>query len=453
MINPKWVDYIRINRDKHPVESLKAALVKAGATPEQADEAARLAAEPPPPPPEAAPSGKIDVKELLAIAKRVLLSPREFFRSMPKSGGFQDPLFFLLLMAGGSAMLNLFFTLLFSMLGAKGFAFTSSIIVFVFGSIGTAVATLIFVPIGAFIGAAIVFVIWMLMGSKENYETAFRCSAYSAAVLPLYIPAGLLPYIGFPLTLAAMAYMYYLYSVASVEVHQIPQKKARLVFGCVAGVMLLSMIGSRIALWQARRIARSMQLNSMEPVAKGLQQMTAALDRLSRASRVEDPKTDVDASEPGAGSGKLESVDHRKLKAILPASLPGMSRTKAAGRRSKSMGMQVSVARARYSGQDRARIDIEITDQGGLGALGALANMAWTANEIDEESENGFQRTVMYGSNKALERYDSKYRSGGIEMQVGKRFMVKVEGSRVGMEDIRRAVNSIDIARLESLGK
>ncbi len=32
-----------------------------------------------------------------------------------------------------------------------------------------------YAAIGSFIGAAILFVIWKLMGSQENYETAYRC--------------------------------------------------------------------------------------------------------------------------------------------------------------------------------------------------------------------------------------------------------------------------------------
>ena len=41
------------------------------------------------------------------------------------------------------------------------------------------------VAIGSFIGGAILFIIWKLMGSQEDYETAYRCGAYLMALAPI----------------------------------------------------------------------------------------------------------------------------------------------------------------------------------------------------------------------------------------------------------------------------
>ena len=50
MVDPRCVDYIRTNKDKYPMDALKAALLKAGASPADVEEAVRLATAPPPAP-------------------------------------------------------------------------------------------------------------------------------------------------------------------------------------------------------------------------------------------------------------------------------------------------------------------------------------------------------------------------------------------------------------------
>ena len=48
MVDPRCVEYIRANKEKYPLEALKAALLKAGVSPADVEEAVRLAAAPPP---------------------------------------------------------------------------------------------------------------------------------------------------------------------------------------------------------------------------------------------------------------------------------------------------------------------------------------------------------------------------------------------------------------------
>lgn len=144
-------------------------------------------------------------------------------------------------------------------------------------------------------------------------------------------------------------------------------------------------------------------------------------------------------------------IDHRQLKALLPAELKGFKRTSAASERSGAMGMVVSRAEATYEGARNAQIEIELADWGGLGGLGVFAQAAWMSADIDRETDDGFERTTQYKDFKAHEEYESSGRRGKIEVMVGGRVMVTVRGSDVKFEDLRAALDQVDLAKLAAL--
>ena len=144
-------------------------------------------------------------------------------------------------------------------------------------------------------------------------------------------------------------------------------------------------------------------------------------------------------------------VDFRELKALLPAELPDLKRTSATGEKSSAMGMTVVYAEGHY-GSGNSTIEIKMSDYGGTG----LANMmaaGWTMQEIDRETETGFERTTTIAGHKAKESYDSADQGGTTEVMVAGRFLVEVSGRGVKAEAIRGAVEKIDLAKLAALKK
>ncbi len=159
---------------------------------------------------------------LNAIIKKALLilkNPILFYREMPKSGGYLEPVLFVTVMA---VMVGLLMTL-FSIFGLGMIAFGFSTILF----------TTIMSIISSFIGAAILFFIWKLMGSNESFETSYRCIAYASVVYPLVAILGPIPYVG---SAVSVLFGTYLMIIASVEVHGIKQKTAYIVF-CILGII------------------------------------------------------------------------------------------------------------------------------------------------------------------------------------------------------------------------
>jgi hypothetical protein len=163
-------------------------------------------------------------------AVRVVTAPAKFFKSMPKTGGFVEPLIFAAIMAVIAGIIQAIINILGLSYVHVGFVESLGMIIFV----------PIFAVIGSFIGAAIIYVIWQLLDSQENYETSYRCAAYLMALAPIIAILSVIPYyIGIIVYMAI--YVYYLV-IASTQVHNIPSEKAWMVFGIIGAVLALVII-------------------------------------------------------------------------------------------------------------------------------------------------------------------------------------------------------------------
>jgi len=206
----------------------------------------------------------IDFAAIPQTALKVLTSPSSFFREMPRTGGFVEPLVFLVAMGLVSGALQTLFSI-FRLHMVAGMAM----------GMASIIMTPIVVGIFGFVSAGILFIIWKIMGSNEEYETAYRCMAYMGALSPITAVLGLIPYVGFSLGLVLATY--YLV-IASVEVHAIPMQKARLVFGIIAAVSIMISVSSEIA---TRRMARNME-NAAESWKNAAEQAQKAAETMQK---------------------------------------------------------------------------------------------------------------------------------------------------------------------------
>ncbi len=194
--------------------------------------------------------------DIVPNAIMVITRPVEFYRQMPKKGGFGAPLVFMVACGVAAGLVR-------SVLAMVGFGPPMGV--------GMALASIITMPIFigvfGFVGAAVVFVIWKIIGSGEDYETAYRCLAYSGAIMPITTLAQVIPYIG---VVVAMAWGTYLIICASTEVHGIAAQKSRMVFGIIAAILLLMALS-------AERSGREMMKN-MSSLEHHMQQMQQQME-------------------------------------------------------------------------------------------------------------------------------------------------------------------------------
>ena len=200
-----------------------------------------------------------DLGSVIDDAKRVVLDPSGFYRDMPRSGGYAEPLIFTIVMGVIAGIVAGIGSILFG-----GFRIGMGL------GLGAVIAMPIMAIIGSFVGGAIMFVIWKLMGSGESFHAAWRCVAYSFGAWPLMMLAQWVPYLG---SLVAAALFYWLMFHASVQVHGVDTGRSRLVIGLVAGLLFLMNLSSE-------RSARIMDAR-MEQLG---QQMEGQLDNLENMS-------------------------------------------------------------------------------------------------------------------------------------------------------------------------
>ncbi|GJL83732.1 MAG: hypothetical protein DHS20C01_33660 [marine bacterium B5-7] len=178
----------------------------------------------------------IDFSKMPDQAIGVITTPATFFRTMPRDGGFIDPMVFAIAMSLAAALIQIVLGLI--GLGQAGMTTMAATGFFAI------IMVPIFVLVGSFIGAAIAYVIWRFLGSDQNYETAFRCVAYMTAIMPLTALISAIPYLG---TLIHVAWVFWLMIIASTEVHGIRYKTAQLVFGIIGAIIAIISISNEYA--------------------------------------------------------------------------------------------------------------------------------------------------------------------------------------------------------------
>lgn len=166
-------------------------------------------------------------------AKKVITDPVGFYKSMPTTGGYANPVIFVIVMTLATAVIGF----LLSAIGIVKF----NAIVGGAVTIGMVIIIPIFAVLGSFIAAAIMFVIWKLMGSEKDYETAYRCIAYSSAIAPVIAVISLIPYLA---NLIKALWGGFLIYTASTEVHKIKNQTAMIVIGILTALNVFISFGS-----------------------------------------------------------------------------------------------------------------------------------------------------------------------------------------------------------------
>jgi hypothetical protein len=113
------------------------------------------------------------------------------------------------------------------------------------------------------------------------------------------------------------------------------------------------------------------------------------------------------------------------------------------------MGMQMTEARATYTGEDGRQWDLQVTDTGSAKELLALAG--WAGIEGENESSNGYDKTYRADGRLVHEQWDRGSSRGEYAMVLGDRFTVKIEGQADSIDDLKAALADLDLEALEAM--
>jgi Yip1 domain len=149
------------------------------------------------------------------------------------------------------------------------------------------------------------------------------------------------------------------------------------------------------------------------------------------------------------GSHRVTPVDFRTLQELLPPSVAGMTRGAAEGENKEALGVKESSANATYSGPAGSQIQVTISDVSGVSGLIDIAG--GLSKTTDSQTATGFERDTKVSGRSVHEKYTTANRSGELQLIVGKRFEVEVDGHGVDIATLEHALSQVDLARLESM--
>ncbi|PAT31408.1 hypothetical protein CLI92_08605 [Vandammella animalimorsus] len=197
------------------------------------------------------PAPLFSLQRMAQLALYVIVRPAEYFRTMPRQGPLAEPMLFVMVMAIAAALL------------------ASLPLLLLHGQAPALLDILVLTPglsLGAvFIASAIVMLLWKALGSPHGYQVAFRCVAATMALAPVTALLAFVPYVGAVLNIA---WTMYLWTIASVEVHGISQRKAAVAFTLLG----LLMAGG---IWQMQSMQAQILAERLEPLGITLEQFEA----------------------------------------------------------------------------------------------------------------------------------------------------------------------------------
>ena len=178
------------------------------------------------------------------------------------------------------------------------------------------------------------------------------------------------------------------------------------------------------------------------------------LGKLEAASRaLQASANQVQAQQAGAPppAGSVKALPAETLKGLLPSALSsGYDRVEVSSASAGAAGMAGAQAIGVYAKGD-SRITLQIND---LAAAGALASLAGAVNvESSRETASGYEKVGKVDGRMTTETLDRSSKHGRYSVVVADRFVVEAEGTGMGIDDLKAAVQAVGFSRLEALAK
>ncbi len=199
---------------------------------------------------------------------------------------------------------------------------------------------------------------------------------------------------------------------------------------------------------------KSPEQKAAEDAAKQLEEASKKMEAATKNGQVNmgDAMNALGAAMGAANGGKkVDVVEYKVLKDMLPASVGSMKRTEATGEKTAAMGMQVSNAEGRYSDGQNGNITIKLTDIGSMTGLAGMAAYAWAATDIERESDDGYEKTGTFNGYKSHEKWTKSSNSGDLSVLVGGRFVAEASGYNTTMDTLKDALTKIDLKKLDGM--
>jgi len=325
-----------------------------------------------------------------------------------------------------------------------------------------------------FVMALIINALAPTFSGQKNQIQALKTVAYAWTAYWVAGAATIVPWLGWLVVLAGGIYTIYLLYLGLPSTMKCPPDKAAgytalsIVIAVVLGWLISFIIGiviggamlggaamSSVHLDGGNSDSVSVDPNStLGRLAAMGQHAEQASQELQAAQKSGDSTAQQSAMGKMVGAAlgndsKVESVSAEQIKSFLPDSVLGLKRQSLSAQRNGAMGMQISEADGEYGDGGGAHVTLEVTDTGSMKGLMAMAGSM--SPEEDKQTDHGYDKTYTESGRLTHEAWDTQSKSGEYSVVIGQRFTVKASGRADGIDQLKQAVGSVDLGRLESL--
>lgn len=141
---------------------------------------------------------------------------------------------------------------------------------------------------------------------------------------------------------------------------------------------------------------------------------------------------------------KLPAISNETMKSFFPAEVNGMKRTSF----NVANTLGYSMGTAEYKKDDTTRYSVGIYDCAGE-AGAAFYSMSYLARmNMEREDDNGYEKTVNYKGQNALEAYNKNNHEHRLHFVTGDRFWVNVEGNE-GLDNLKSFIEALGLDKLK----
>ncbi|HEX5352473.1 MAG TPA: Yip1 family protein [Rhodanobacteraceae bacterium] len=310
--------------------------------------------------------------------------------------------------------------------------------------IGSLIVAWILALIGVYVVALIVNALATAFGGQANQIQALKVVAYSYTASWIAGIGNIIPWIGWLIMIAGLIYSIYLLYLGLPETMHCPREKSA---GYTAVTIICSIIVYIIIGVIVGSIFGIGMFNHPMAGTDNGGSAQVSFDKNSTLGKLQAFGQQMEKAEK-SGATSVVALSPDQLKAFVPAQLNGLQRSNLSASRSGIAGLQTSEATADYADKSGHNLHLEITDTGSAKAMLVLGKLA---GNVEQQSDHGYARTWHQDGNLMQEEWDNQNHSGEYSTTVADRFAVKVQGNPDSMDDLKRAVASVDLKGLAAL--
>ena len=330
--------------------------------------------------------------------------------------------------------------------------------------------------LGYLLSLVMVFVMALLVdalaptfGGTKSRISALKLVAYGSTAGFVGGIFSLLPMLSILGLVAALYSIYLIYTGIPVLMKCPPEKAAAytavvIVCGIVAMLVLAavtSMVLPSGPVRMAGGVAGAGDVTITTPsgtVAIDGSKMAEMSKKMEEAGkRMEAAQKSGDSAAAGKAMGEMMGavtgvgatpIAAQELKAMLPEALGDLKRESIEAQSGAAMGLGGSSAKAAYASGER-RVQLSITDLGGIGGVAAMAG--WAQMTVDRETASQIEKVYKDGARTVREEYNKDGSHGEYTTILGNGVVVEASGDKVDMPTLKKGVAGVDFAKIEAL--